>query len=87
MKFVKIQKLRAFYGILLIDLKKGGTAMKVKVDETTCIGCGLCTGLVDGVFEMTDAGISNVTRQPTAEEESEVKNAIDSCPVNAISEE
>ncbi len=60
--------------------------MKVKVDENTCIGCGLCTGIAEGVFEMQD-GVSKVIAQPDASHEADAKNAIESCPVNAISEE
>lgn len=60
--------------------------MKVKVDESTCIGCGLCTGIAEGVFEMQD-GLSKVIAQPDPSQEGDAKNAIDSCPVNAISEE
>lgn len=61
--------------------------MKFKVDEDTCIGCGLCTGIADGVFELNDSGKAHVVRQPDAVQEADAKNALDSCPVSAISEE
>lgn len=61
--------------------------MKVTVDENTCIGCGLCTGIADGVFELGDSGKAHVAHQPDASQEADAKNALDSCPVSAISEE
>ncbi len=53
---------------------------KVVVSED-CIGCGLCTSLSD-LFEMGDEGRAQVLAEVEAEE---VQEAIDSCPVGAIS--
>lgn len=59
----------------------------VKVDKNTCIGCGACASICPEVFEMGDDGKSHV--KPNADVKKNVKcikEAIDSCPVNAISE-
>ncbi len=55
-----------------------------KVDENTCIGCGLCVQLCPKVFEMQDTGKSKAVN-PTGDEESVIQSAIDACPVTAIS--
>ncbi len=55
----------------------------VKVDKEKCIGCGLCTELCPEVFEMQCDGKSGVKKDKNIPC---VKNAIASCPVNAISE-
>ena len=61
--------------------------MKVKVDKDTCIGCGACQAICDKVFEINDDGISEVKVKEVSEDlEQDVKDAIDSCPVSAISE-
>lgn len=61
--------------------------MKVNVDENTCIGCGLCTGIAENVFRLNDDGKAEAFSQPDAEQEADAKNALESCPVGAISEE
>ena len=61
--------------------------MKVKVDKDTCIGCGACQAICDKVFEINDDGISEVKVKEVSEDlEQDVKDAIESCPVSAISE-
>ena len=61
--------------------------MKVKVDAGTCIGCGACQAICDKVFEINDDGISEVKVKEVSEDlEQDVKDAIESCPVSAISE-
>ncbi len=55
----------------------------VKVDKEKCIGCGLCPSICSEVFKMNDenkAEIISDKKLPC------VKEAIDSCPVDAISE-
>lgn len=54
----------------------------VKVDKNTCIGCGLCASLCPEVFEMQKDGKAGVKVQKKLPC---VKDAIESCPVNAIS--
>ncbi|MFH1586021.1 MAG: ferredoxin [archaeon] len=54
----------------------------VKVDKNKCIGCGTCSSVCPEVFEMGDDGKANVKAQKNVPC---VKEAIDSCPVDAIS--
>ena len=59
--------------------------MKVKVDENVCIGCGACAGICPDVFEVDDT--AKVIAENVPEElEEDVKDAIEGCPVMAISE-
>lgn len=59
--------------------------MNVMVDQDTCIGCGLCTSTVDEVFQMNDDGKAEAYNTVSEENKDVVQNAIDSCPVAAIS--
>jgi ferredoxin len=54
----------------------------VKVDKSKCIGCGACTSICPEVFEMKNgkASVKAQKKIPC------VKEAISSCPVEAISE-
>ena len=55
----------------------------VKVDNKKCIGCGLCVSLCPELFEISEDGKAIIISQknpPCA------KEAIDSCPVEAIAE-
>jgi ferredoxin len=62
--------------------------MKVKVDKNKCISCGLCANMCPKTFIMDEDNKSEVLKQPnTKEEVSCAKEAIESCPVEAISEE
>ncbi len=58
--------------------------MKVKVDQETCIGCALCTTIAPSVFEMGDDGKSHVIGE--CDDEEKCRQAIESCPVEAIEE-
>lgn len=49
-----------------------------------CIGCGLCTNLCPGVFTMTDEGLAAARDEIFPEQEGQVQEAAESCPVNAI---
>lgn len=59
-------------------------AKNVKVDPNICIGCGTCAALAGQSFKMNDSGKSEAINPPGDPEET-VQQAIDSCPVNAIS--
>ena len=59
--------------------------MNVMVDQDTCIACGLCTSTVDEIFQMNDDGKAEAYNTVSKENEDAVQEAIDSCPVAAIS--
>ena len=54
----------------------------IKVDENKCIGCGACVAIDGEHFDFNDQGISHVINQEVTDS---VKEAKDSCPVDAIS--
>ncbi|MFZ5800307.1 MAG: ferredoxin [Candidatus Omnitrophota bacterium] len=58
---------------------------KVKVDETTCVGCGLCAQACPEVFELKDDGIAHVLKN--ACNSCDLQEVASQCPVNAISVE
>ena len=59
--------------------------MKVKVDENLCIGCGACVSIASKSFKMNGAKAQAI--QPAGDSEEQVKDALESCPVQAIKEE
>jgi ferredoxin len=54
------------------------------VDQTLCISCGLCTEVAPNTFELNENNLSRVT-DPEGDPEDIIQEAIDSCPVEAIS--
>lgn len=58
--------------------------MAITVNKETCIGCGSCAALCPQVFQMNDEGKSDVISQDDVEC---AKNAVQSCPVQAITVE
>lgn len=62
----------------------GVIILKVYVESKSCIGCGLCVSLCPDVFKMNDSGKSEVKTDELNPLESEVKQCVESCPVNAI---
>ncbi len=59
--------------------------MKALVNQDMCIGCGLCCGICEDVFRMNDDGKAQAYQPATQDNKSNVQEAIDSCPVSAIS--
>ncbi len=57
--------------------------VKIKVDKEKCIGCGLCASQCGKVFALGKDGKAYVKAQKDIPC---VKEAIESCPVGAISE-
>ena len=55
-----------------------------QVNQETCIGCGTCVALCPKVFELDENGKSEV-KDPAGCKECNCQEAIDACPVNAIS--
>jgi ferredoxin len=58
--------------------------MKITVDRDECTGCGNCVDIAPDVFELDDEGISTVINPEGADEDT-IREAADSCPVDAIS--
>lgn len=59
-----------------------------KVNQDKCLRCGMCTGICPDVFEFDDEGNIKVNNDIINEENIEsVNEAMNSCPVNAISKE
>ena len=56
----------------------------VSVNQETCIGCGTCEAVCGKVFEMKD-GKAHVKAGQEGSSDECVKEAIESCPVDAIS--
>jgi len=56
--------------------------VKVRVDEATCIGCGVCENLCPEVFQIGDDLKAKVL-QPETDLEC-VRDAADSCPTGSI---
>ena len=54
------------------------------VDQTVCIGCGLCTEIASHTFRLDAGGHSSVV-DPAGDDEGTIQEAIDSCPESAIS--
>lgn len=65
--------------------------MKTFVKKDVCIGCGACTVIADEVFEIGEDGLAEVKKDiednKINEEIDNVKDAAESCPVNAIETE
>lgn len=59
--------------------------MKVIVNPHTCISCGLCISTVPEVFEANEEGKAEAYGVVTDENRDAVQEAIDACPVTAIS--
>ena len=56
----------------------------VKVDKDKCIGCGACSATCPEVFEMGDDGKAEVKANAKKDAKC-IKEAIQNCPVEAIS--
>lgn len=62
--------------------------MKVKVDQEVCIGCGYCASVCPDVFRVEE-NIEKAVAFGTVTDENRpsVEDAMEGCPVRAISEE
>ena len=58
--------------------------IKAPYVNETCIGCSACVAIAPEVFELNEEGKSVVIAQENYNEE-DVNNAIQACPVDAIS--
>jgi ferredoxin len=60
--------------------------MKIVVDRNRCDGNGVCMGLAPDVFEVDDdLQLHILVEEPTAEQMPDVRQAVTSCPVLALS--
>jgi ferredoxin len=58
--------------------------MQVNVTEE-CIGCELCVGICEDVFEMGDDGLAHVKAGADLESNGDaIRDAAEQCPVDAI---
>lgn len=55
---------------------------KITIDRDKCIGCGACAALLPSVFELDEENKSRVKGINASDEE--IRQAIESCPVQAI---
>ncbi len=65
---------------------KGGLKMPIKIDQDSCIGCGVCQSLCPDVFEV-GADMKAHVKEGADESLSCVDEAISSCPTGSISKE
>jgi len=56
--------------------------MKVSIDESKCVGCGLCVNACPDCFELNGSGIALVKNPECSE--CDVKDIASQCPVEAI---
>ncbi len=60
-------------------------AVKVRIDEDTCIGCGVCEQMVPQVFKINmETMKAEVIAQPTEDLEDAVRSAAEACPTGSI---
>lgn len=59
--------------------------MKAYVDQDLCIGCGLCASIAPDVFQMNADGKAEAYAEVTEDQLADVHDAMDQCPVEAIS--
>lgn len=57
--------------------------IKISVDKDKCIGCGACVAVAPKSFRLGEDGKS-VAIEPAGDDLATVKNAAESCPVEAI---
>ena len=58
--------------------------MKVKIDEETCIGCGVCVDTCPDVFELVDDKAKAKVDEVPKDLVKSCKEAAENCPVEAI---
>ncbi|MDD5006216.1 MAG: ferredoxin [Candidatus Omnitrophica bacterium] len=56
--------------------------VKVTVDESTCVGCGLCEQNCPNVFEVQSDGIAHVKK--FTDPGCDLQEVADQCPVSSI---
>jgi ferredoxin len=60
--------------------------VKIEANRDVCIGAGNCVLAAEDVFDQDDDAIVVVLQeQPSADQETEVRNAVAQCPSGALS--
>jgi ferredoxin len=57
--------------------------MKIKIDKDKCTGCSTCSALAPKSFKLGNDGKAQVI-EPPGDDKKTIKDAVDSCPANAI---
>lgn len=57
---------------------------KLSVDKDKCIGCGSCVSIAEEYFKLGEDGKSEVIKKYDEKNKDLVSEAIDACPVGAI---
>ena len=65
--------------------KKPKADKTIVVDPELCTGCGTCEGIAPEYFKVGDDGISKVIKQYDEKDKDIIQDAVDDCPVQAIS--
>lgn len=72
----------------MVNNEKVETAEKsgkeIVVDIDTCIGCGTCEEIAPEYFKVV-GGVSTVIKQYDESDADKIRDAVDDCPVQAIS--
>lgn len=59
--------------------------MRPEIDESLCIGDGICVDICPEVFEMRDDNLAHVINEnPGPALHEQIKEAADACPTSAI---
>ncbi len=59
--------------------------MALTIDKDTCIGCGVCSSMLEDVFVMDDNEGIAIIKDAKAGSDDQIQETIDACPVGAIS--
>ena len=55
---------------------------KIVIDESACVGCGLCVNNCPDCFELNESGVAVVKSHESAN--CDLKDVASQCPVNCI---
>lgn len=57
---------------------------KITIDETKCIGCGLCASIAPNSFKIDENEGKAELINPPGDDEATIQSAAESCPVQSI---